>query len=313
MSLRRHNNSSTHLKVVGKTRWSAEGATSSKNVMWRSLQLPFTEKRPLTEPIISELEDRLASTVEALRLVEERAVAGRFALEVMHEIKNPLEALGHLTFLAAEEADHPEKVRKYMSLAEEQMATLTHIARQTLGIARISNVPKPVDLAALVEAALRIHQRAIEFKGIRLIKGLPGGMVVAVYTGEMLQVLSNVIVNALDALTFGGTLSVRLRRRRSEVQFVIADNGHGIPAAHRAEIFEPFFTTKEERGNGLGLSLTKKIIERHRGKIFVRSSIQPGKSGTIFKISVPSSVELIPSTVELNNPKLRPLATLKTA
>ena len=95
---------------------------------------------------ISELQERLASTVEALRLVEERAVAGRLALEVMHEIKNPLEALGNLTFLAAEEADHPEKVRKYLSLAAEQMATLTHIASQTLGIARISNVPKPIDL-----------------------------------------------------------------------------------------------------------------------------------------------------------------------
>jgi signal transduction histidine kinase len=260
----------------------------------------------MTQIIISELQDRLASTLEALRLVEERAVAGRLALEVMHEIKNPLEALGNLTFLAAEEADHPEKVRKYMSLAEEQMATLSHIANQTLGIARISSVPKPIDLVSLTEAALRIHQRAIESKKVHLVKDLPGCMVVAVYTGEMLQVLSNVIVNALDALPFGGTLSLRLRKRRNEVQFVIADNGHGIPAAHRKAIFEPFFTTKEERGNGLGLSLTKKIIERHRGKILVRSSIRPGKSGTIFKISVPS-------TEESHDPKLTFLSTSKTA
>jgi signal transduction histidine kinase len=224
----------------------------------------------------------------------------------MHEIKNPLEALGHLTFLAAEEADHPEKVRRYMSLAAEQMTTLTHIAGQTLSLARTSTVPKPSDLVALTEAALRIHQRAIESKRVHLVKDLPGGMVVPVYTGEMLQVLSNVIVNALDALPLGGTLFVRLKKRQSEVQFVIADNGHGIPAAHRGEIFEPFFTTKEERGNGLGLSLTKKIIERHRGKIFVRSSVRPGKSGTIFKISVPS-------TEESQNPQLRRLSTSKIA
>ena len=245
----------------------------------------------LMKHTITELQGRLASTVAALKLAEERAVAGRLALEMMHEIKNPLEALGHLTFLAAEEADHPDKVRKYMSLAQEQMGTLTHIASQTLGIARISNVPKSIDLVALAEAALRIHQRTIEFKRVHLVKDLPRGMVVAVHTGEMLQVLSNVIVNALDALPFGGTLSVRMRKRRSEVQFVIADNGHGIPAAHRSDIFEPFFTTKEERGNGLGLSLAKKIIERHRGKILVRSSIRPGKSGTTFKIFVPSAVE----------------------
>jgi signal transduction histidine kinase len=260
----------------------------------------------MTQTIISELQDRLASTVETLRLVEERAVAGRLALEVMHEIKNPLEALGHLTFLAAQDADHPEKVRRYMSLAEEQMATLTHIASETLGIARVSSVPRPIDLVALTEAALRIHQRTIESKRVHLVKDLPGSVVVPVYTGEMLQVLSNVIVNALDALPPGGTLAVRLRKRQGEVQFVIADNGHGIPAEDRAEIFEPFFTTKEERGNGLGLSLAKKIVERHRGKIFVRSSIQPGKSGTIFKISVPS-------TEESRDPNLRFLSTSRTA
>ena len=260
----------------------------------------------MTQTIISELQDRLASTVETLRLVEERAVAGRLALEVMHEIKNPLEALGHLIFLAAQDADHPEKVRRYMSLAEEQMATLTHIASETLGIARVSSVPRPIDLVALTEAALRIHQRTIESKRVHLVKDLPGSVVVPVYTGEMLQVLSNVIVNALDALPPGGTLAVRLRKRQGEVQFVIADNGHGIPAEDRAEIFEPFFTTKEERGNGLGLSLAKKIVERHRGKIFVRSSIRPGKSGTIFKISVPS-------TEESRDPNLRFLSTSRTA
>jgi len=175
-----------------------------------------------------------------------------------------------------------------------------------LGIARVSSVPRPIDLVALTEAALRIHQRTIESKRVHLVKDLPGSVVVPVYTGEMLQVLSNVIVNALDALPPGGTLAVRLRKRQGEVQFVIADNGHGIPAEDRAEIFEPFFTTKEERGNGLGLSLAKKIVERHRGKIFVRSSIQPGKSGTIFKISVPS-------TEESRDPNLRFLSTSRTA
>ena len=255
---------------------------------------------------ISELQSRLASTVESLKLAEERAVAGRLALEMMHEIKNPLEALGHLTYLTAQEADHPEQVRKYMSLAEEQMSTLTSIANQTLGIARVSTVPKPIDLVALTEAALRIHQRTIEFKKVHLVKDLPGTTIVAVYTGEMLQVLSNVIVNALDALPLGGTLAVRLRKRQNEVQVLIADNGPGIPPVHRPKIFDPFFTTKEESGNGLGLSLSKKIIERHHGKISVRSSVQPGKSGTIFKISVPS-------TLGLDLPKSASFAKSRTA
>jgi signal transduction histidine kinase len=69
---------------------------------------------------------------------------------------------------------------------------------------------------------------------------------------------------------------------------VIADNGHGIPAEHAAAIFEPFFTTKEHRGTGLGLGLTRKIIERHHGRIAMRSSVRPGRSGTIFRISLPA-------------------------
>jgi signal transduction histidine kinase len=242
----------------------------------------------MTQKIISELQARLSATVETLRTVEERAVAGQLALELMHEIKNPLEALAYIIHLAGEDAEHPEEVKKYMSLAEEQMATLNYVASGTLGIARASHIPKPIDLVAIAEAALRIHQRAIESKKIRLVKDLPEGMVVLVYTGEILQVLSNLIVNALDALSADGTLFLRLRKRQGEVQVLIADNGHGIPEKYKSEIFKPFFTTKEDRGNGLGLALSKKIIERHRGKISIRSSVRPGKSGTTFRISLPA-------------------------
>ncbi len=107
------------------------------------------------------------------------------------------------------------------------------------------------------------------------------------YTGEMLQVVSNLIVNALDALPEDGVLYLRLRKRRGQVEFVIADNGHGIPPDHGDTIFQPFFTTKGDGGTGLGLALSKRIIERHNGRIRVRSSVRPGKSGTAFKISLP--------------------------
>ena len=237
---------------------------------------------------IAELEKRLAASVEALRLSEERAVSGRLALEVMHEIKNPLEALGHLTFLACAEADESEQVRKYMTLAEEQIATLRQIAGQTLGYARSAAAPRSVELVELAEAALRIHRRAIETKKIRLTKDFPKGVAAPVYMGEMLQVFSNLIVNALDAMPFEGALCLRLRRRGGEARFLVADNGHGIGAEHGRRIFQPFFTTKEERGNGLGLALSKKIVERHNGRIAMRSSVRPGKSGTMFRISLPA-------------------------
>ena len=220
--------------------------------------------------------------------VDERSTAGLFALEVMHEIRNPLEAIGHLTYLARLEADDPEQVRKYMRLAEEQLATLNRIASQTLGFARVAESPKPIDLVGLAEAALRIHQQTMEAKKVHLVKRLPAELVASVHSGQILQAVSNLIVNSLDVLHEGGCLTMRLRQTEGGVCLVIADNGHGIMAEHLERIFEPFFSTKDDAGNGIGLSLTKRIIEDHRGTIRLKTSVRKGSSGTTFRIFLPA-------------------------
>lgn len=236
--------------------------------------------------IVADLESRLSEISEALRRAEERAAPGLLALELMHEIRNPLEAVGNLAYLAMEEADDGEAVRAYLRRIEEQLTTLNHIASQTLGFARTTNSPQQIRLATLAEAALRIHQSTMKAKQIRVVKDLPQEVTAQVYTTEMLQVMSNLIVNSLDALPRAGTLWMRLRRRNREIHIVVADNGHGIPAEHIDQIFEPFFTTKKV-GTGLGLALSKRIVEHNRGKISMRSSVRPGRSGTTFKISLP--------------------------
>ncbi len=237
--------------------------------------------------IIADLQSRLTLMSEALRKAEERATAGLLALELMHEIRNPLEAVGNLTYLAGEEAENAEAVRMYIRRIEEQLATLNHIANQTLGFARTSHSPQQVRLSTLAEAALRIHQGTMQAKQIHIVKDLPEDLVAEIYTTEMLQVISNLIVNSLDALPRDGTLFVRLRKRSSEIHLVVADNGHGIPAENIDQVFEPFFTTKKI-GTGLGLALSKRIVEHNRGRISLRSSVRPGKSGTTFKISLPA-------------------------
>ena len=234
-----------------------------------------------------ELHRQLALTLDALRVAEERAIAGRLALETMHEIRGPLEVLSHLTFLTHEESDHPQKVRSYMLEAAEQMTQLREIAHHTLGVARQTKMPKHSNLSALAEAAIRVHQKTIYDKSIHLVKDLPEAVTAPVYTSEILQVICNLIGNALDALPRAGTLSLRLRKRENEVHLIVADTGHGIDAEHATHIFTPFFTTKEDRGLGLGLALSKRIVERHRGRISMRSSVQPGKSGTIFRVALP--------------------------
>jgi signal transduction histidine kinase len=236
----------------------------------------------------SERQNELTLLAEALRKADERATAGQLALEMLHEIRNPLEALANLLYLANREAENRESVRKYLGLAEEQIVTVNQIANQTLSFAKPIRSAHSSNLAGVAEAALRIHQRTIQAKKVHLVKDLPEELVAEVHVSEMLQVLSNVIVNALDALPPEGTLRLRLRKRQGQIQFLIADNGHGIPKEHVGEIFQPFFTTKEERGTGLGLVLSKNIVERHRGKIQLRSSVRPGKSGTVFKISLPA-------------------------
>lgn len=189
-----------------------------------------------------------AGVIPSDECTEERVTAGQFALEVMHEIRNPLEALGHLTYLTLTNSGDPEKVNLYMRMAEEQMVLLNQIVSQTLGFARTSAPPKVTDLVDLAEAALRIHQKTIEAKHIHLVKDLPKGILAEIRMGELLQVMSNLIVNALDALPPDGTLSVRLRKGREKAHILIADTGRGISPEHTRSIFEPFFTTKEESG-----------------------------------------------------------------
>jgi signal transduction histidine kinase len=233
-------------------------------------------------------EQRSQQMVPAQENTSQRITAGQLALEVMHEIRNPLEALGHLTYLTLQASHNAEEVTKYMRMAEEQIATLNRIISQTLGYARSESKPMLSDLVELAEAAIRIHQRTIEAKKIHLLKDFPPGVTAEIRTGEILQVVSNLIVNALDALPAGGKLIIRLRRRNGGIFILISDSGHGIPAQHSRKVFEPFFTTKEESGNGLGLALTKRIVERHGGKIWLRSSVRPSKSGTTFRILLPA-------------------------
>jgi signal transduction histidine kinase len=248
--------------------------------------------------IVQDLRFKLDIAAEALRKAEERALAGQFALEVMHEIRNPLEAVGFLIHLAAHEQDL-HVIHEHLSQAIKEMATVHGIAAQTLGFARMLPTALETDLTELAEAALRIHHRRITAQKIHLVRNFAKDTFAEIYSGEILQVVSNLLANALDALPEGGTISLRLRKRGSHVQLLVADNGQGMKPEHVARLFEPFFTTKESRGTGLGLALSKKIVERHAGTITARSSALPRRNGTTFRISLPIKRGIVVSAGEL--------------
>jgi signal transduction histidine kinase len=232
---------------------------------------------------------------ESLRQVQRQAIAGQFAATIMHEINNPLEAIGNLVYLIEQDPDNPSRVVERSRQIQEQLATLTRIARQTLSFYKPSVLREEVGATTLVEAALRTQCAGINAKRIRIEKFLSSDVTVEAHPGEMLQVVSNLIANAVDAMPVNGTLYLRSGHSCHQVHILVADNGHGIPPAIAGKIFDPFFTTKKEKGTGLGLAIAKTIVERNRGQIRTRSSVKEGRSGTAFRISMP-----IPLHVALN-------------
>ena len=207
----------------------------------------------------------------------------------MHEINNPLETISNLAYLVDREADDASKVREYVALLQEEVANIIRIARQILSFYKPSNVRLPIDLVAVIESALRVHERRIAAKKVRLVKGLSDAASIEVYPGEMLQVFSKLLGNSLDALPDKGTLHLRFRKRDNQLHVTVADDGSGIPQEIFSKVFDPFFTTKREKGTGLGLPISKSIVEGHKGRIKVRSCTRPGRSGTVFRISLPLS------------------------
>lgn len=231
---------------------------------------------------------RLDLAISALKKCEERSLAGQFALEVMHEIRNPLDSIGNLVHLAAR-ADDSEAIRQYLREAEEQILAVHQIAGQSLMLARGDQAERSIDLLQLAEAAIRVHHRRAQSKRIHIKRDLGHNELVTVRPGEIVQVLSNLIGNSLDATADEGTIAFRIRRRGRFLCICLSDNGHGISKDNLTRLFEPFFTTKKDEGNGLGLALSKKIIERHGGSVSVRSCTEPLRCGTTFCVSLPLS------------------------
>jgi signal transduction histidine kinase len=279
---------------------------------WPAEDLPSRHEMPFFGTLSSEKGARAMSEVanlsriaeddadwtvirESLRESQRLAVAGQFAATIMHEINNPLEAIANLNFLLYEDAADVEIVRRYSKQIEEQLAVLVRIARQTLSYYRPPSEKKLVVALALTEAALRIHQKGIAAKRIRLNVELADDLTIEAHPGEMLQVLSNLIGNALDALPVEGALFVRGRRSHCAIHLLVADGGHGIPSSIAPRIFDPFVTTKAGKGTGLGLAISKAIVEKHQGQIRTRSSTRPGRSGTAFRISLPLPQQAVAS------------------
>ena len=228
---------------------------------------------------------------EVLRRTEKLAAAARLAATVSHEINNPLEAIGNLIFLAKNNPDAPEKVAEQLQLAEQELARVSHITRQTLGFYRESASPTSVNVPTLIESVLTLYSNKLQIKQIKVRLALEDCPAIIGLAGEIQQLVSNIISNAIDAAPVSGTLKidaspVKLADGKS-IQVKIEDDGPGIAPENMERIFEPFFTTKKDVGTGLGLWVCKEIAERHGGSVRVQSNYGNGAKGAIFTVLLP--------------------------
>ncbi len=227
-------------------------------------------------------------TEETLRKTEKLAAAGRLAATIAHEVNNPLEAVTNLIFLARNEAEEAERNR-VLEMADKELQRVSHITRQTLGFYRDSGRAVKVDLCEVVNNVLDVFQGKLKSKGVQAHFELRGETVIYGAPGEITQVVSNLISNAIDASRPGSTIRVRVRRRSDSAVLVVSDHGSGISSTAKSKIFEPFFTTKKDVGTGLGLWISRRIVESHGGTIRFRSSNRSKATGTVFRVSLRSA------------------------
>ena len=229
---------------------------------------------------------------EALRSSEKLAATGRLAATIAHEINNPLEAVTNFIYLAKTAEGVPEKVHDYLEVADQELARVSHIARQTLGFYRDSSGPTIIPVAELVQDVVNLYQRKVHYKLLQLEIEVPPDLKISGLAGEMRQVLSNLFANAIDASRDGGKIRIRARRLIDEttnqkaIRVTLGDSGVGMPPEVRKKLFTPFFTTKANVGTGLGLWVTKGMVEKAKGRIRFRSR---ENAGTVFSMIFPST------------------------
>ena len=232
-------------------------------------------------------------TEEALRRNERLATAGRLTAAIAHEIKNPLEALTNLVYLARRDANGRDE---YLRLAEQEIGRLDSIAQQALGFVREGASPEPLDTGKILEEVVQLYLRKLQAKHIALDKRCGEQLEILGYPGELRQLFSNLILNAMESMKTGGRLRLRVARAhewsgtgRPGVRVTIADTGSGIKVTDMPHIFEPFYTTKKDGGTGLGLWLAYGIVQKHAGWMRVMSRTTSGNSGTVFAVFLPES------------------------
>ena len=263
-------------------------------------RLPAIIERALREQRDSEkirrVQRELDRAADVLRENQKLLTLGRLAASIAHEINNPLESIMNLLYLM-EIDPSPAKSAEYLKMAQRELNRVVQISKQTLTFSRETSAPVRLQLAELIEEVLVLYGRRINDKSLRVIRQYESSETITAFPGEMRQVLSNLIANAVEASETNGRVVLRVRDARKwsdrgvrGLRFTVADNGLGISPEARKRLGEPFFTTKGHAGTGLGLWVTRSILSHYGGNLQVHSSNSQERHGTVFSMFLPTNM-----------------------
>ncbi len=238
-------------------------------------------------------------TEQTLRASERLASAGRLSATIAHEIRNPLDTVANLVYLLQREHQPNDVHVHYLQMASDELARIAQITSQLLTFHREARSPTQVSLREVVETVLVLFAPQIKQSHIAVECRLETDRTVRGFPGELRQVFSNLVGNAIEAMSGGGRLILHARQsslasdpERKGIRVTVLDNGPGIPPVVRKNLFAPFYTTKGEKGTGLGLWVSRGILEKHEGTIHVSSSTRAERRGTAFSVFLPFEQKL---------------------
>ena len=252
----------------------SRGTPSPVNAsVWHGVTLDITERK---------------NAEFALVRSEKLAAIGRLSATIAHEVNNPLEAVTNLLFLALSDPMLSPDTRDHLQRADQELARLGAIARRTLTFVRPKSSSGPVDPGEVAESVVAMFEPRAAARGASIDILRNGDLTLHIPTDDLRQILTNIVSNACDALPpIGGRIEVDLVRNDTDTCISVRDNGSSIAPENLSRVFDPFFTTKEDVGTGIGLWVTRDLVEKNGGCISVQTRGLPAGFHTQFRVEFP--------------------------